>query len=204
MRERCYALRVLRRAVLVLVAMVSAAGPGLARAEPALGAADAPVTIVEYGSLTCGACVRFHRQVLPELQKRFIDAGQVRFVYRDFPTSANAVRGAVAARCVAPAQYHAMLDRLFWSAPEWSKARDLDAALAKQADALGLGGAAFRRCLADPANRARIEEDRRAVARKLGVIGTPTFVINGRAITGFQTLEQMGAHVREALNTRSP
>ena len=84
---------------------------------------------------------------MPEIKRRYIDTGVVRFIFRDFPTSDRAMRGAVAARCVDPNAYYAMLDALFRSVVEWSSAPDVDAALQREAVHLGLGSAAFLACL---------------------------------------------------------
>lgn len=169
-----------------------------AASEPALGSPAAPVTLVEYGSLTCDHCISFHLKVLPEVKRRYIDHGKVRFIFRDFPTSAAAARGAVAARCVRADAYYPMLAALFSSAPQWSRAPDVDAALSQQAVKLGLGDDRFRACLNDPATESRVEQQRRQATKDLDVIGTPTFVINGRVVRGAQTLGQMEALIAQA------
>jgi protein-disulfide isomerase len=166
--------------------------------EPALGWADAPVTLIEYGSLTCDHCLEFHRKVLPELKRRYIDTGRVRFVFRDFPTSDKAARGALAARCVPEDDYYRMLDRLFWTAPEWSREPDVDAALTGQAMALGLRTPAFVRCLADRTRQQKLDDERRRLAKEEDMRGTPTFLINGRLVRGSRNVAELSSMIEAA------
>ena len=182
----------------LLIALTCMAAGAHAASEPALGSPTAPVTLVEYGSLTCDSCISFHLKVLPEVKRRYVDRGHLRFIYRDFPTSAAAGRGAVAARCVRPSAYYQMLAALFSSAPQWSRAPDIDAALSHQAVELGLWDDKFRACLNDPATEFRVEQQRRQATKDLDVLGTPTFVINGRVVRGARTLQQVEALIAQA------
>jgi protein-disulfide isomerase len=68
--------------------------------EMAFGRADAPITIVQYASLTCPYCRRFHKETFPKLKKEFIDTGKVRYVLREFPSARPPARPP--SRCVAP------------------------------------------------------------------------------------------------------
>ena len=143
-----------------------------ANAEVALGDSHAPVTIVEYGSLTCSYCVRFHREVLPLIHSRHIKTGKVRFIYRDFPTSTAATRGAIAARCAGPERYYMMLDALYAAVGTWSKARDIEAALIRHAALLGVDAVMFRACLEDPKHVANIRVQLRRAQLEYDVVGT--------------------------------
>lgn len=169
-----------------------------AASEPSLGSPAAPVTIVEYGSLTCDSCVKFHRDVLPAVKRQYIDSGRVRFVFRDFPTGEAAARGAAAARCVGPDAYYRMLDALFWSVPRWSRASDVDRALIDEAAKLSLANDSFRACFGRQDTAEQIEQRRRQATKDYAVLGTPTFVINGRVVRGAQTLEQIEALIAQA------
>ena len=82
--------------------------------EIVLGRADAPVTIVEYSSLTCPHCGAFHRDTLPKLKKQYIDSGQVKIYFRPFPFDPYATAGAMLAQCVAPAAQVNFLDVLLF------------------------------------------------------------------------------------------
>lgn len=167
--------------------------------ETALGRAQAPVTIIEYGSLTCDYCINFHKAVLPHIQSRYIDAGKVRFIYRDFPTSEAAIRGAVAARCAGD-KYYKMLNVLFADVGRWATADDVDAALAQQAASLDIDEKHFNACFNDPLQSQAIAEQQEQVNTELDVLGTPTFLINGKIARGKKTIVEMEALIKAALS----
>ena len=156
-----------------------------------MGNSKAPVTLIEYGSITCGKCVRFHRNVLPLIKSHYIEAGIVRFIYRDFPTSTEATRGAIAAHCAGPDQYYMMLDALYDSVGVWSKATDVDIALTDVAISKGLNRDSFVSCLNDPEQLNGVEKDKEEAILEFDVYGTPTFIINGKIIRGLKTFSEM-------------
>jgi protein-disulfide isomerase len=82
-------------------------------AERSLGKADAPVTIIEYASLTCSHCADFYKNVFPQLEKDYIQTGKVRLIYRDFPTNEPAVEAAAMARCASPMRYFPLLKAIY-------------------------------------------------------------------------------------------
>jgi protein-disulfide isomerase len=203
----------MNKLLIALVSLAAVAGlgraatassfPVAAKAGFALGDSRAPVTLVEYASLTCDYCVRFHREVLPLIKSRHIDTGRVRFVYRDFPTSAAATRGAVAARCAGPHRYFTMLDALYSAVGRWSRARDVDAALVEHATSLGLDRAAFRACLDDPRHVRSIDEEQQRATKEHGVLGTPTFLVNGKVVRGMKDIGEIDMLIEQArLRTR--
>ena len=181
-----------------LIAAFALSFVATARAEPVLGSDRAPVTIIEYGSLTCDYCVRFHREVLPRIQSRYIQTGQVRFIYRDFPTGEAATLGAVAARC-ARDDYYTMLDALYADVGNWSRAQDMNTALIQLATSLGLATREFRACLNDQEQRRAIANQQRTATKEYGVLGTPTFLINDKIVRGKQDFEQMTLLINAAL-----
>ena len=75
-----------------------------------LGKPDAPITIVEYASLTCPHCAHFQAEVLPEIKKQWIDTGKAKLVLRDFPLDEEALRAAMIARCAPPDRYYAFAE----------------------------------------------------------------------------------------------
>lgn len=187
----------IRPLVVVFVSAFSFAG--VAHAEFVLGNARAPVTLIEYGSLTCDYCVRFHREVVPLIKSRHINSGRVRFIYRDYPTSDEAMRGAVAARCAGSTRYYGMLDALYSSVGRWSRAKNIDTALIQHATLLGLDPVAFRACLNDPRHVRSIEDEQRRATKEHGVLGTPTFLINGRVVPGIKNIDGIDALIEKAL-----
>lgn len=156
--------------------------------EVVLGSADAPVTIVEYSSLTCPHCGAFHRETLPDLTEKYIDKGLVKIYFRPFPFDPYATAGAMLAYCVPPRAQVSFLDILFKRQSQWIQAeKPMDAlqAMAKQA---GLSETDFVVCLKDQKRLDGIRDIQSRAAEELGVRSTPTFFINGEKIEGNQPL----------------
>ena len=153
----------------------------------ALGTTGAPVTIVEFTDLQCPYCARFSAQTFPELRRKYIDTGKVRFVTRDLPLAfhAQAMPAAVAARCAGEQdKYWEYRERLF--------ARQKDLAQLPYdslAAEMQLDGGKFTACRNSKDPSAAAEADR-TVANGLGITGTPTFII-GRSTNGTFTGEKL-------------
>ena len=94
-----------------------------------LGDAGAPVTIIEYSSLTCPHCASFHTGTLPKIKSDWIDTGKARLVYRHFPLDGVALRAAAVANCLEGPRHFTFLDALFKNQQRWSRAEDPIAAL---------------------------------------------------------------------------
>ena len=155
-----------------------------------LGSPDAPITIVEYASLTCPHCAHFENDVLPELKKKWIDTGKVRLVLRDFPLDEPALRAAMIARCAPPDRYYAYIDTLFASQDKWVMARDYREALARLVKLGGMSKDEFDNCLKNTRLENKIVEGRLVASKELDVNSTPTFFINGTKFTGAPTVEE--------------
>jgi protein-disulfide isomerase len=167
--------------------------------EVSLGSKQAPVTIIEYGSLTCGKCLHFHKYVYPQIKKHYIDAGIVHFIYRHFPTSGAAVYGARAAQCSGE-KYYDMLDILFTTVATWSRAENKGNIFVKHATSLELDSEEFLTCISNKKLLDDILNQQQAAKRDLDVIGTPTFFINGKIVRGKRSFVEMKALISEALN----
>ena len=96
--------------------------------ELVLGNPNAPVTVIEYASLSCHHCAEFHAGTLPKLKERYIDTGKVKLVFRDFPLEQNALRAAMIARCAGPERRERFVDVFFKQQDGWSHAKDPTAA----------------------------------------------------------------------------
>ncbi|MCC6890041.1 MAG: DsbA family protein [Hyphomicrobiales bacterium] len=156
--------------------------------EITLGDEKAPVTIIEYASMTCPHCATFHVTTFPELKKRYIDTGKVRYIFREFPLDQLALAAFLLARCAGPDRYFAMIDTLFQRQQEWVVQKPLQPlmAIARQA---GMGEQAFNECLQNKKLIDGIEEVRQR-AIKLNVQSTPTFFINGKPLRGNYSIEE--------------
>ncbi|MDX6751556.1 DsbA family protein [Geminicoccaceae bacterium 1502E] len=157
--------------------------------ERVIGEPDAPVTIIEYASLTCPHCASFHRDVLPGLKERYIDTGKVKLVFRDFPLDQVALRAAVVAHCGGPARYGQFLDVLFENQERWAHAEDPVAALKQIASLAGLSGEQVDACLADEQMIDAVLQSRLDAQQEYDVRSTPTFVIDGKVYPGGRDVE---------------
>ena len=184
---------------LVIIVAISHLMVSLASSdEISLGDAQAPISFIEYGSLTCDNCISFHRNVLPRVKKHYIDTGSVRFVFRHFPTSEAAIHAAVAAQC-AGEKYYQMLDELYSTVSGWYKAENKNGIFIQQAASLGLDSEVFVSCLNDTKNFTDIENQRRTARKNHDVIGTPTFFINGKIVRGKKSFAELEVLFSEAL-----
>ena len=158
------------------------------------GAADAPVTIVEYASMTCPHCSHFHKTVYPELKKKYIDTGKVRFIFREFPLDPLAAAASMLARCAGKDKYFPLIEAFFEAQSDWVVQKPLQPmfAIAKQA---GFTQQTFDECLANQQMLNGIEESRTRAASKLNVNSTPTFFINGKIFRGTLTVEELDKQV---------
>jgi protein-disulfide isomerase len=170
----------------------------LAKAGPAgevvLGSATAPVTIIEYASMTCPHCAHFASTTLPELQKRYIDTGKVRFIFREFPLDALAAAGFMLARCAGNDKFMPVVDTLFAKQREWMVEKPIEPlrGIAKQ---FGFTQQSFDECLANQKVLDGIQDVRDRAAEKLGVNSTPTFFINGKKLSGDQSIEALAKEI---------
>jgi protein-disulfide isomerase len=161
--------------------------------DKVLGSDKAPVTIVEYASMTCPHCAHFDETTFPELKKKFIDTGKVRYILREFPLDPLAAAAFMLARCSGEKdtdKYYAMVDTLFRQQQQWAVAKPLDPllAIAKQA---GFTKESFEACLANQKLLDDIQKVRQLAIDKFKVHSTPTFFINGSMHVGALTIEEM-------------
>jgi len=170
----------------------------LAKAGPdgdvVLGSDKAPVTVIEYASMTCPHCAHFAETTFPELQKRYIDTGKVRFIFREFPLDALAAAGFMLARCAGKDKFMPVVETLFAKQREWMVEKPIEPlrAIAKQ---FGFTEQSFDQCLANQKVLDGIQDVRDRAATKLGVNSTPTFFINGKKLVGDQPIEAMAKDI---------
>lgn len=162
--------------------------------ENSFGAADAPVTIVEYASMTCPHCRSFHMSVWPELKARYVDNGKLRFIIREFPFDPRASGAFMLARCAGQDKWYATVDLLFRAQDNWARAADATAAFKQLMGMTGMDGAKVESCLSDQALLDKVN----AVAergRSFGVEATPSFFVNGEAYKGDYSVEALGSRI---------
>ena len=155
-----------------------------------LGNPEAPITIVEYASLTCPHCAHFANDVLPEIKKAWIDTGKAKLVLRDFPLDEPALRAAMIARCAPPDRYYAFADTFFAAQEKWVRSPDYREALARLVKLGGMGKEEFDTCLKNTELENKIVEGRLKATQELEVNSTPTFFVNGSKLAGAPTAEE--------------
>jgi protein-disulfide isomerase len=152
------------------------------------GQANAPVTIVEYASMTCSHCAAFHHDVYPELKKKYVETGKVKFILREFPLDPLATAAFMLARELGDKR-DAAVDLLFSQQKNWAFAdKPLDG-LANVLKQTGLGQEKFEAVLKDQALYENVNKVRDRAAEKFGVNSTPTFFVNGDKYGGEIGLE---------------
>ena len=151
--------------------------------DTAIGAADAKVTVVEYGSMTCGHCANFATKVFPELKTKYIDTNKVRFVFREFPLDNLAAAASMLARCAGGDKTFPMVETLYEKQADWAFTNGNPVPklfdIAKQA---GFTQESFDKCLTDQKLLEQITAQRTAASDKFGVSSTPTFFVNGKRL----------------------
>lgn len=166
--------------------------------ENVFGSPDAPVTVVEYASLTCHRCRDFHVQTWPQVKAKFVDTGKIQFVFREFPLNALDAGGFMLARCAGEKRWHQIVDLLYRTDDAWAHAPDPLEGLRNVMKQVGMGREAVDACLGDQ----KMLDGVNAVARRgtiAGVTGTPTFFVNGRKASGMMTIEQFSALIEPHL-----
>jgi protein-disulfide isomerase len=168
--------------------------------DMALGPAKAPITIVEYASMSCPHCAAFDENVLPMLRSKYIDTGKVRFVLREFPLDINALAASMLARCVAAgdaAKYFGTVALLF---------KQQDQLLAQTTVTLkrigaqaGMSEQGFEACVKDQALLDKLKADQTFAFEILKVEVTPTFFINGEKVKGAMSFEELEAKIKSLL-----
>ena len=151
--------------------------------DRALGKDDAPVTIVEYASMTCPHCAHFHETTYPELKKRYIDTGKVRFIFREFPLDPLAAGASMLARCADKDKFYPLIETLFQQQRQWAVEKPIPQlmAIAKQA---GMSEQTFNACLSDQKMLDAMQAEQKRATDKFGVNSTPTLFINGKKQVG--------------------
>lgn len=157
-----------------------------------LGEADAPVTVVEYSSLTCPHCANFHQMTVPGLKEKYVKTGKVRYVIREFPLDRLAFAAAAIARCADKKKYFPFITALYKNQPNWTKG-DGNAAqrLFDMAKQVGFTQETFNACLGNKEVIDHIQESRRQGSEDFGVSSTPTIFVNGKKLEGGNSLSEL-------------
>ena len=173
----------------------TAAGIGEKPGDLALGDPDAPVTVIEFFSLTCPACRQFHTNVYSQLKPDYVDTGKVRFVARDFPLNAPALQAAVLAHCAGRDRYFVFVDVLFGTFDDWAASGEYTEKLAQIGELGGVSRDRFNACLADQDLENSILQWRTSAHAEYEVDRTPTVIVNGEKFEDSMNFEAFAEHI---------
>jgi len=184
------------------------ATPTIARAAPlpaaegdmTLGSPTAKVQVVEYASLSCSHCAQWNNTVFPVFKKRFVDTGQVRYVFREYLTQPTqfAAAGYLLARRVGPARYFEVVDAIFHQQEAIFESQDLWGGLLKIGQRFGLNEAQFTAALQDKAALDAINARVEKATLRDKIEATPTFFVNGERAEGGQSIEALAGAIAKA------
>jgi protein-disulfide isomerase len=177
-----------RRMLLLAGVAISCVAGFHAQAETAtdlaLGSPDAPVTMIEYASMTCPHCAHFHNETLPALKAKYIDTGKVRLIFRDFPLDQLAVQASTLAHCAGPDRALTFVSAFFANQDRWARSDDPMASLRQLAKLGGLTDARIDACLADQELGNSILQTRLDAEKQHSIQSTPSFLINDELHAG--------------------
>jgi len=168
-----------------------------------LGDADAPVTVIEYASLTCPYCRKFHADVFPRFKRNYIDTGKVHFIYREFPIGRTAGTAAIAARCVAEEHYFQANWKFLATQRQWVSQEVRPEAIYKIVQEFGLSRTAFDSCLENQTIIDGLEQVKER-GRKLGVTGTPTVFVGTDKRRGGVSYDDLVTLIEAATRDAAP
>ena len=167
--------------------------------EMAIGDANAPVTIVEYMSMTCPHCAAFHNNTFEAIKTKYVDSGKVRFVLREFPFDPRAAAAFMLARCAPEGQYFPMISMLFKQQQQWAAAQNGRDALLQMSKLAGFTQESFEACLTNQKLLDDVNSVMQRGAKEFGVQSTPTFFVNGDHYSGDMSVDVMSALIDSKL-----
>jgi protein-disulfide isomerase len=158
-----------------------------------LGKPEAPVTIIEYASMTCPHCAHFSTTTLPTIKEKYIDTGKAKLILREFPFDPRAAAAFMLARCAPEDRYYPMVEVLFKQQEQWAAAANAETPLLQISKLAGFTQESFKACLTNQKLLDDVNASRDRGAKEFGVDSTPTFFINGAKYSGALSVDEMSA-----------
>jgi protein-disulfide isomerase len=177
----------------------------VAATDYVLGKADAPLTIIEYASMTCIHCARFSRDVYPTLKAEYIDKGYVRYVFREFPLDEVALTASVVGRCLARDQYLSYVELMYHDLETWAQPADnnLRGSIKEMARRAGMSGDDFEKCLSTEEDAKKVVAIRTKANADYCISGTPYFLLDGKKLaSGEIPWSELDEKLRAALKAK--
>ncbi len=161
--------------------------------DEGLGDPNAPNVVIEYASMTCPHCQRWHAEVYPEFKTKYVDTGKAYFIFREFPLDPLATSAIMLARCAPAGRYFPIVDLLFDHQSEWAFVQDPKTALLNLVKQAGFTEDSFNACLTNQTILDGVNEVKNRASQKFGVNSTPTFFFNGQKRAGEQSMAEIDA-----------
>jgi protein-disulfide isomerase len=177
----------------------------VAATDYAVGKADAPLTIIEYASMTCIHCARFSRDVYPTLKSEYIDKGYVRYVFREFPLDEVALTASVVGRCLARDAYLPYVELMYHELENWAQPADNDlrGSIKEMARRAGMSGDDFEKCLSTDVDAKKVVAIRTQANNDYCISGTPYFLLDGKKLaSGEIPWSELDEKLRAALKAK--
>tara|TARA_R100000005_G_C5003373_1_gene211601 strand:- start:7154 stop:7705 length:552 start_codon:yes stop_codon:yes gene_type:complete len=177
--------------------VAQAAKPQILQSDHVLGMPTAPITIIEYASLTCGHCGNFHKFTYGSLKKNYVDTGKVKFIYRHFPLDRYAFIGAILAECAGEkGDFFGMIDAIFQQQEAWTRQSDPALALIELGQQNGIALEEFVTCLTNQELVDAIASESLIGSSQYGVNSTPTIFIQGEKYEGSRDFQVMDDYLK--------
>jgi len=157
-----------------------------------IGDEEAPITIIEYASMSCSHCADFHNETLEKLKTEYIDTKKVRFVFRDFPFNYPALAGSMIMRCIPNESRYDYMNALYKLQNNWVKRDHADtrSELYKIMQSGGMQKDDFDACLSDINLENDLLEGVMIAQKEFKIGSTPSFIINGTLYSGNKTIKE--------------
>ena len=157
-----------------------------------IGDKNAPITIIEYASLSCSHCANFHKNTLPDIKKEYVDTGKVRFVFRNFPYDPPSLIGSVILKCVPKDVRYDYMNALFLLRKSWVISDNAKSTqeLYKIMQSGGMSKEDFNNCLERDDLANQIIKGRIDVQNEFNIQSTPSFLINGNLEQGNKSVKE--------------
>ena len=163
------------------------------------GNENAKVKIVEFASLTCGHCAKFHNEVMPILKEKYIEKGLIHFTYKDFPLDKFALKASMIARCAGNEKFFKFLDVFYKKQKDWTRTKDPFKSLLKIAKFGGLKDEELKVCIGNKSIEDGILKQRLNSSKKYDIKATPTLYLNGEKYNGDLTIEALESKIKSML-----
>lgn len=171
-----------------------------------LGDKNAPITIIEYASLSCPHCANFHEDVFSKIKKEYVDKNKVKFIYRDFPLNQSALLASLTAHCYAknnnydPKKYYNFIKVLFKNQDNWAFDENFFEKIKSIAKLSGMTSDEFQKCSVDQKMLDKILKKRQKAAQELQIQSTPSFILNGQKLINYHGFKKFKKAIDQELN----